>query len=72
MAALVEYGQVTLNGEQRALTAHTLAALLEELDLPAGTLVAEVNGVIVAPADFSATVLKPGDRIELIRFVGGG
>jgi sulfur carrier protein len=50
----------------------TLSELLKQLDIHQATVVAEVNGKIIAREDFSQTQLSGGQRIELVRFVGGG
>ncbi len=50
----------------------TLTELLKQLDINQATVVAEINGKIVAREDFSQTRVSPGQRIELVRFVGGG
>jgi len=50
----------------------TLIELLKQLDINQATVVAEINGKIIAREDFSQTQLSSGQRIELVRFVGGG
>ena len=50
----------------------TLIELLKLLDINQATVVAEVNGKIVERQNFSQTQLRKGQRIELVRFVGGG
>ena len=50
----------------------TLAALLKLLNIEAATIVAEVDGCIVKREIFGDTRLRSGQKIELIRFVGGG
>ena len=50
----------------------TLIELLKQLDIHQATVVAEINGNIIAREDFSQTRVSPGQRIELVRFVGGG
>lgn len=50
----------------------TLTELLKELNINAATVVAEIDGRIIAKEDFAKTVLSSGQSIELIRFVGGG
>ena len=50
----------------------TVAALIAHLGLDARMVVAEVNGDIVGRDAFSSHALKPGDTVELVRFVGGG
>ena len=49
-----------------------LTELLKELDINAATVVAEIDGKIVAKEDFAKAALASGQSIELIRFVGGG
>lgn len=50
----------------------TLIELLKQLDIHQATVVAEINGKIITRQDFSQTQLSSGQRIELVRFVGGG
>jgi len=50
----------------------TLIELLKQLDIHQATVVAEINGKIIAREDFSQTQVSPGQKIELVRFVGGG
>ena len=65
-----------INGAQRQYAPGqipaTLAALVEELNLDAGSLVAEVDGAIVAAGQFAETPIAAGQSIELIKFMGGG
>lgn len=63
---------ITVNGQTMESAATTLEALLEEHSLKGVPLVAEINGAIVKQEDFAATPIQGGDRIELVRFVGGG
>lgn len=65
--------KITCNGEQRAVDEDiSLNDLVLSLELNPQTLVAEVNGTIVEHPKFPDQVLRDGDKIELIRFVGGG
>ena len=50
----------------------TLIELLKQLDIHQATVVAEINGKIIDRQNFSQTQLSSGQRIELVRFVGGG
>jgi sulfur carrier protein len=65
--------RVEVNGQAREVSAGlTVLALLEGLGLrPMGTVV-ERNGQIVDRAAFEVTTLCDGDRLELVRIVGGG
>jgi len=63
---------IILNGESRELAAGTtLAALIETLKL-SGRLAAECNGEIVPRSAHATTVLVDGDRVEIVRAIGGG
>ena len=63
----------TLNGEYRPYAGPlTTALLLDELDIPLQALVVELNGTIVKKENYASTAIKPGDQVEIIRFVGGG
>lgn len=50
----------------------TLADLLKQLQMEKAAVVAEVDGQVVPRQDFEKTMLRDGQSIELIRFVGGG
>lgn len=64
---------VEINGEKKELRAGiTVATLLEELGIRAGRVVVELNRDIVARDAHGATLLKEGDAVEIVHFVGGG
>lgn len=64
---------IICNGRQQAVAEQTtLTDLVTSLELDPRTLVAEVNGRIFEHTDFPGRELQEGDRVELIRFVGGG
>jgi sulfur carrier protein len=50
----------------------TIADLLSSLGVDSATVVAEIDGQIIERANFSKTQLRDGQKIELVRFVGGG
>jgi len=61
------------NGEPRTVEPRaTLHDLVLSLELEPQSLVAEVNGKIIEHTGFADMALNEGDRVELIRFVGGG
>lgn len=65
--------EIVVNGEPRAVgEGTTVLALLQELRLPEMRVAVERNRSIVRKADFAATGLEAGDRIEIVTFVGGG
>ena len=62
-----------LNGELReAPDLGTVADLARWLALPAFGSAIELNGEVRRRADHTATPLKEGDRLEVVRLVGGG
>ena len=70
-----ERAVLTINGVDRPFDGGlpaTLGDLLSQLGMDAATVVAEVDGQIVERKDFSSLGLRPGQAIELVRFVGGG
>ncbi len=64
--------ELAVNGKSRTSTASTLEELLNELQLAGIPLVVELNGAIIRQNAFAETALASGDRLELVRFVGGG
>jgi thiamine biosynthesis protein ThiS len=62
-----------LNGDLRDTPdLATVADLAHWLDLPAFGSAVELNGEVIRRADHPATPLKEGDRLEVVRLVGGG
>ncbi len=64
-----------INGEIKEFDGElpaTLSQLLAHLKVDEATVVAEIDGAIIERANFAATKLSDGQKIELIRFVGGG
>lgn len=65
--------RITLNGEQRSLAGQTsLLELLEKLELDPRSVVVEHNRAIVRRPALGDTVVRDGDQVELVHFVGGG
>lgn len=63
---------IILNGENRDIPAGTtVAALIDMLNL-SGRLAAERNGEIVPRSAHATTILLEGDRVEIVRAIGGG
>ena len=62
-----------VNGEARTLPEGlTVSGLLEQLSVQPERVVVEVNLTILKRAQHAGTVLKEGDRVEIVQFVGGG
>jgi len=64
---------VILNGQEREVGAPpNLSALLACVGVEARNVAVECDGVIVRREHLATTPVKPGARIEIIHFVGGG
>jgi len=65
--------QVHVNGEIKELTEGILLSeLLTQLNLPVQRIAVEHNRTVVRRADWEGIVLREGDRVEIVHFVGGG
>lgn len=65
--------KIYVNGEEReVLKGLTVTALLEELGIQRDRVAVELNLDIVPKGSFIDTVVKDGDRVEIVSFVGGG
>jgi sulfur carrier protein len=63
---------INLNGEPHTMEEPALTALLEKLKLAPSRIAVEINYQVVPKANYACTILKAGDNVEIIRFVGGG
>ncbi|GGA47609.1 sulfur carrier protein ThiS [Paenibacillus physcomitrellae] len=64
--------ELIINGAAKELQAETLADVVEQLGLTGKPVVAEADGLVVTSEAWSQTAVRPGMRIELVHFVGGG
>jgi sulfur carrier protein len=64
---------VQVNGESRSIDEETsVAALVQTLGLTAPHVAVELNLEVVPRARHSETLLREGDRLEIVTLVGGG
>jgi thiamine biosynthesis protein ThiS len=64
---------VTVNGESTEMRdGGCVADLLAQLQIRLEAVAVELNLDIIPKAEYNTRVLKPGDRIEVVQFVGGG
>ncbi len=64
---------IWLNGQEEKLDRPmSIKDLLQQLNLKEERIAVEVNLDIIDRQKFHAYELKDGDRVEVIRFVGGG
>jgi len=66
-------GILFINGKERALPQPaSVRGALKALGLLSRPVAVELNGHLVRRADQETTALRPGDRVEIVSFVGGG
>jgi sulfur carrier protein len=63
---------VLVNGERLHFDGRTLGELLDVLEAPADGVAVAVNGEVVPRTARRERPLHEGDRVEVIRAVGGG
>lgn len=63
---------ITVNGKEIEIDLKTMDQLIQHYGLKEEHVVAEVNGEIINRVDWKMYELKPGLKIELVHFVGGG
>ncbi len=63
---------VKINGEELNVAGKTVAEYLATTNYDPKRIAVECNGDIVPKAKYGETVLKDGDSVEVVSFVGGG
>ena len=64
---------IKLNGDRREIQGPlSVSALLEELAIDARRVAVELNLAVVKKAAYDSSVIKEGDEVEIVNFVGGG
>lgn len=63
---------VRINGEEMRVAGKSIAEYLATTKYDQKRIAVERNGDIVPKAQYSETVLKEGDCVEVVSFVGGG
>jgi thiamine biosynthesis protein ThiS len=65
--------QIVLNGKEYELAGPvSIEGLIKGLGQDGSRLVVELNATIISKELYSASMLKEGDTLELVRLVGGG
>jgi sulfur carrier protein len=65
--------KIQINGEDKQVVeGQSVAALLEQLQIRPGRVVVELNRAIISRETHGSTMLKDGDVLEIVHFVGGG
>ena len=64
---------ITLNGDKHELASPmTISALLQQLDIDSRRVAVELNLAVVKKVAYDSSVIKEGDEVEIVNFVGGG
>jgi sulfur carrier protein len=66
------YVQIIVNGEPTVIQAMTVLDFLLSLSIDPKRVAVELNLDILPKANYKATLLNEGDRLEIVHFVGGG
>ena len=70
---VIETFELAVNGDTVHLPLGvTVATLLDHLTLDRRKVAVERNEAIVPRSAYEQTTLHPGDRIEIVHFIGGG
>jgi thiamine biosynthesis protein ThiS len=65
--------EIVVNGERRCIPRDlSLDSLMVWLEIDPSRVAVERNLAIVRKTDWTATRIEPGDRLEIVWFVGGG
>jgi sulfur carrier protein len=68
--------KLILNGQRREFEelteGTTLSRLIAALELKGDRVAVELNGAIAARQAWESVVLRDGDKLEIVQFVGGG
>lgn len=65
--------KVLVNGEEKEFKEPvSIIAMLRQFGLKPEITVVEINGKIADKSEFDNIKINDGDKVELIRFVGGG
>jgi sulfur carrier protein len=64
---------ITLNGDPYTIEGDpSLPALLGRLNMRTMRVAVEINHRVIPKAAFADTIVRTGDEVEIINFVGGG
>ena len=64
---------IKLNGDPHQIPGPlSVSALLAELDIDFRRVAVELNLAVVKKAAYDSSVIKEGDEVEIVNFVGGG
>ena len=65
--------QISVNGEEMEVSpGFTIGNLLNRLELTPERLAVERNGMVISRKLLTETTLEEGDKLEIVKAIGGG
>ncbi len=64
--------RVTVNGEEQHMEPKTVLGYIVEIGIDPRRVAVELNMDILDKGEYATTMLKEGDNLEIVHFVGGG
>jgi sulfur carrier protein len=64
--------KITVNGEERQIEPKTVLGYIVEIGIDPRRVAVELNMDILEKGEYATTMLKEGDALEIVHFVGGG
>ncbi|MEK7702992.1 MAG: sulfur carrier protein ThiS [Nitrospirota bacterium] len=64
--------KITVNGKAEEIAVRNLSELLQSKNIEPRMVSIEINETSVARTAYDQTILKDGDQIEFLYFMGGG
>ncbi len=64
--------KITVNGEEQLIEPKTVLGYIVELGIDPRRVAVELNMDILEKGEYAMTMLKEGDSLEIVHFVGGG
>lgn len=65
--------EITINGEAKIFDRPlTVNELLDHLQIPPNHIAVAINNAVISRDGFSNTAIRSGDRVEIVRPLGGG
>ena len=63
---------IQINGKEYQFDRKKLTSVLEDFEYDRRLIAVEINEEIIPKENYDDTVLKSGDVVEIVSFVGGG
>lgn len=63
---------VKINGQEQDVAGMTVLEYVASANYNAARIAVEINGDIVPKSTYGEIILKEGDTVEVVSFVGGG